>query len=53
MAYEAFKGERYDDFLESRAKEMMNYLKSFNVNVKLFDSADEDSEDSIRIIDDN
>ena len=53
VTYEAFKDERYDDFLESRAKEMMNYLKSFNINVKLFDSADEDSEDSIRIVDDN
>ncbi len=50
--FTAFKNEHYDDFLESRAKEMIKYLKSLNINVRLFSSADSESDASIRIEDD-
>ena len=46
------RDERYDDFLTSRAKEMVKYLKELNINVCLFDSADSESDASVRIEDD-
>ena len=50
--FNAFKNECYDDFLESRAKEMVKYLKELNINVCLFDSADSESDALILIEDD-